>query len=186
MNYFNKNKVFFWMVVFILIINLSALITFLVYYSKTNRPEKELVAGQSCQQLCRKLTLTPEQSKSVEIIQKEFSEKLDPIVSAIKENRMLMLDELSKDKPDTTLIKNYLSAIGDLQKELQKAAVWQFMSMKKICNADQCRKLSNLYYDLYGCSGAGMMQGKGKQNRFRSGMQDRGCQTHGNSDSINK
>jgi hypothetical protein len=186
MNYFNKNRIIFWLVVFILIINLSALVTFLVYYSKVYKPVKEPLAGQSCQQLCRKLTLTPEQSKRVGIIQQEFSEKSEPIISAIKENRMLMLEELSKNKPDTALINSYASSIGDLHKELQKAAAWQFLSMKKICNADQCSKLSDIYYNLYGCRGAGMIQGKGNQHRFRGGMQSPGCQTRDAGDTINK
>ena len=173
MNYFNKSKIIFWLVVLIFIINLSALVTFLVYNSRSQTPAKISVAGNSIHQICNKLSLSAEQSRQVEIIQKEYNERSVPIIAAIRENRGLLLDELSKDNTDTLLINKYITTIGDFQEKLQQASAWHFLSLKKICNPDQCKKLSGLYYDLYGFKDQERASGQSRQHRFRGGRQNR-------------
>jgi Spy/CpxP family protein refolding chaperone len=169
MNYFDKNRILIWAVVFFLVINVSALATFFVYFSKNGKPIHEPAACQSCGQFCRMLDLTEEQSKTVEKIQAGFHVKSDPLIEQIKEVRRMMLLELSKDAPDTSLVNQYADSIGELHKQLQKTAASQFLSLKQVCNPEQCRKLSTMYYDLYGCKGEKMMEGKGKQHRFHGG-----------------
>jgi Spy/CpxP family protein refolding chaperone len=171
MNYFDKSKLLLWVVVFFLVINITALVTFFVYFSNAGRQVQVTSAGQTCGQVCRMLDLTEEQSKNVEAIQADFREKADPVIGEIRENRRLIVEELSKDVPDTSLVNRYANSIGELHKQLQKTAAGQFLSLKKVCNPEQCRKLSDMYYDLYGCKGQGekMMHGKGKQHRLRGG-----------------
>ena len=171
MNYFDKNKLLIWVVIFFLVINVSALVTFFVYFSGSGRPTAEGPAGQSCEQFCKMLDLTEEQSKEVEAIRAEFRGKADPLIAEIRENRSLMLEELSKDAPDTSVVNRYTNAIGALHAKLQRIVAGQFLSLKTVCNPEQCRKMTDIYYDLYGCSEkAGKeMQGKRKQHRFHGG-----------------
>ena len=171
MNYFDKHKILIWVVVFFLVINVSALVTFFVYFSGSGRQVMEPPAGQTCGQFCRKLELTAEQTKTVEVIQAEFREKSEPLISQIKETRRMMLQELSKETPDTSLVNRYADSIGELHKQLQKAAAGQFLALKTVCNPEQCRKLSDMYFELYGCNAkeGKMMQGQKKQHRFHGG-----------------
>ena len=60
----------------------------------------------------------------------------------------------------------------NMQRKMQKASVKQYRSLKEICNPAQCKRLSSLYFELYGFQdqGKGMGQGKGMIRRYRWGQ----------------
>ena len=43
-----------------------------------------------------------------------------------------------------------MAEIALLQKQMQNASVDQYLALKEICTPDQCKRLSALYYELYG------------------------------------
>ena len=84
----------------------------------------------------------------------------------------LLLEELAKARPEYNLLDNYAENISLLQKQMQKASIHQYLSLKAISNPDQCRRLSALYYELYGCQEncKRMGNGKGMMKQYRRGQ----------------
>jgi Spy/CpxP family protein refolding chaperone len=180
MNFFSKNKLIFWLLIFLVVINLTALITFLVFYSRNSNASNQQARANEGMAFRRELSLSPSQSKKVEIILAEYKNSTEPVTTNIRNYRTQLLEELAKDNPDTNVLNKCADEICSLQKQMQKASVKQYMALKEICNPAQCRRLSSLYFELYGCQGKGMGKGMGKgkgmmhQYRRGQGQQDRG------------
>ncbi|MCX6245648.1 MAG: periplasmic heavy metal sensor [Bacteroidetes bacterium] len=179
MNFFSKNKVLFWLLIFLIVINLSALITFLVYFSENTTDPEQRVQGNPGIAIRKELSLSPSQSENVEVILADYRNATAPITMNIRNYRSRLLEELAKDKPDTIMVDRYADEISLLQKQMQKASVKQYMALKEICNAHQCQRLSSLFFELYGCKGQGkgMGKGRGMMHQYRGG---RGQQGQGN------
>jgi hypothetical protein len=179
MNFFSKNKVVFWLMIFLVVINLSALVTFLVFFSK-NTTESKLQPRENPGMAIRKeLSLSVPQSEKVEAVLADYRNTTEPITTNIRNYRSRLLEELAKDNPDTTVLNKCGEEICLLQKQMQKASVKQYMALKEICNPAQCQRLSALYFELYGFQGKGqgMGRGKGMMHQYRGAQ---GQQGHGN------
>jgi hypothetical protein len=177
MNYFNKYRLVFWIMILMILINISAFTSFFVFY-KNDKASSDSDTGccsGTCRLLNEKLALSSEQNVKVSAINRQFREKTEPVVSEIKNTRVALLDELSLDKPDTAKLTTYTQKIGELQKILQKAAIEQFSQLKLICTPVQCRKLSTIYSEVYGCSKMGRGRGDGMQNNCPKGQENKAC-----------
>jgi len=177
MNYFNKNRLVFWIMILVILINISAFTTFYIFYKtdKAAAAADTVCCSGTCRVLNEKLGLNSEQAARVSAINRQFREKTEPIVGDIKETRVAMLDELSLEKPDTAKLTAYTEKIGELQKILQKAAIDQFRQLKQVCTAEQCRKLSSIYSEVYGCSKMGREGGGCIQNQAPQGQENKAC-----------
>ncbi|MEI6887972.1 MAG: periplasmic heavy metal sensor [Bacteroidota bacterium] len=164
------------MLVFLVVINLTIFITFLVIHSRKSDAVIQQVPEKPGMVLNKELALTPSQSDHVDIILADYRKVTNPVAEAIRSYRARILDELANDKPDTVKINHLTDSICNLQRQMQKASVMQYMALKKICNPDQCRRLSSLYFELYGFQdqGKGMGQGKGKRYQYRWGKKNNG------------
>jgi hypothetical protein len=102
-----------------------------------------------------------------------YQSSTSPTISTIREKKLALLDELSKETSDTQVIKKIAEELSVEQKKLQKANIDQFLELKKVCNTDQTKKLSQIYSELYGCQGQGKGKGKGQGmgHRHRWGQQ---------------
>jgi Spy/CpxP family protein refolding chaperone len=172
MNFFSKNKIVFWLLIFLVVINLSALATFLIFYSRPSAALVQPLSEKPGSALQKELTLTPDQSNAVEEILAEYRKITDPIAENIREYRVQILDELAGEKPDTGRINHFADSICFLQWQMQRANVGQYMSLKEICNPEQCKRLSSLYFELYGFQGQGKGRGRGKgmMHQYRRGQ----------------
>jgi len=171
MNFFSKNRFVFWLLIFLVVILFTALVTLIVYYSnqsKVNSQQKPENPGNAFR---RELSLTPAQSGKVEAILAGYRNSTEPIVTDIRNHRIQILDELTKEKPDLNILNKYMEEISELQEQMQNASINQYMALKEICTPDQCKRLSALYYELYGFQGQGhgKGQGKGLMRRYRGG-----------------
>jgi hypothetical protein len=171
MNFFNKNRLIFWLFLFLVVINISALVTFFLYYSGQKKHSAEKAGENSFRVFQKELSLTPIQSEKVCSINAQHRTRSEPIASALKEKRSELLEELSAENPDTLLLTKYAEEIGALQKELQLASIRQYLDLKVVCDSCQCRKLSSFYFQLYGNKGPGKGMGKQMQHRNRHGRQ---------------
>jgi Spy/CpxP family protein refolding chaperone len=172
MNFFSKNKFVFWLLIFLVVINLSALITFLVFFSQNSTASKQQSRENPGMAFRKELSLSPSQSEKVNIILAGYRNSTEPITKTIRDYRTQLLEELAKDEPDTTLLNKYAEEISLYQRKMQKASVDQYMALKEICTPVQCQRLSALYFELYGCQGTckGMGQGKGMMHQYRRGQ----------------
>jgi len=170
MNFFTKNKFVFWLLVFLVAINLSALVTFGVFYFRHPAGPADQACGKTCRAFSEELSLSPAQARQVDAILAAYRSTTEPLSGEITNCRVQLLGEIAKPRPDTNLVNGCVEKIALLQKQIQKASVGQYLELKKICTPDQCRRLSSLYFELYGCQGKGMCREKGSGK----GMMHRG------------
>jgi hypothetical protein len=175
MNFFNKNRLIFWLLLFLVVINISALLTFILFYSTQKKQKSENADLQSFKVFQNELSLTPDQSEKVCSINAKYRILSEPVSSALKEKRSELLEELSTKKPDTLLLKRYAEEIGNLQKELQIASIRQYLDLKVVCDSCQCQKLSLFYFQLYDSKGQGKGMGRQMQHRNRYGQKQQEC-----------
>jgi hypothetical protein len=169
MNATNKNRLIFFILLFLVLVNLSALVTFFTYRHHQN----DVVVCDAAQVECgnvfkSELDLTEEQTRKVDVINAEYQEASGPFVAQIRKIRSEILDELSADNPDTLFLKQKSGELCDLQLHLQKANFKQYLELKKVCDPSQAQRLSALYREMYGCvhmgkAGARMHRHRGWQ-----------------------
>jgi len=171
MNFFSKNRFIFWLLIFLVVINLSALTAFLVFFSRNTSDSRQQWQKTPGMKIRKELSLSPAQSERVNAILAGYKKTTEPIILKIKTYRAGILDELASDKPDTSYIKTSVDSICSFQRQMQKASVKQYLALKEICTPTQCQRLSALYFELYGfqdsCSGRG--RGKGMMHQHRRG-----------------
>jgi hypothetical protein len=175
MNFFTKNKFVFWLLIFLVVVNLSALATFLVLFSRNSSATPGENKENACNVFRKELGLSPAQTEKVDLILSGYRKSTEPVAESLREYRVLILEELAKTDSDTTLLKKYSDGISLLQSHLQTASVGQYLSLKEICTPEQCQRLSALYFELYGCQGKCKQPGKGMMHRHRNSQAPKDC-----------
>jgi Spy/CpxP family protein refolding chaperone len=177
MNFLDKNRLTFWILIFLVVINVTAFTTFLIVNRKVDNsalPAPDVKPGAILQS---ELSLSPDQNTKVSEINTAFKAGSEPIILSIKEKKAELLEELSKENTDTNQINSILNDLGIRQNQLQHANIKQFLELKKVCTPEQTKKLSQIYSELYGCDvgekgkGQGKGQGQGMKHRHRYGQQ---------------
>ncbi len=161
-----------WVVLLLLILNISALGTILYFTHFHGRPPAEeagpaVMPGEGM--LVRELGFNEVQKdslrKSREALFNETMEKRH----SMREKRRELITEIAKDNPDT----NLLSAISDsmvlLQSDLREATIHHVLRIKKICSAEQAKRLTGFYQDLFFSERPGLGPGAGRQFRMGQG-----------------
>jgi Spy/CpxP family protein refolding chaperone len=174
MNIFSNNRTIFWILMFLVLINITALATYFIYMRK---PTNEPLPGSGVKRgivLRQELSLTPEQSLEVNKINATYQASSEPIVEAIRQKKAELLDQLAKEKTDSAILTKLTEDIVIEQKKLQMANIKQFLDLKKVCTPEQTFKLAQIYAGLYGFEQSGKGQGKGMKYRHRFGQQKSG------------
>ncbi|MDX9905546.1 MAG: periplasmic heavy metal sensor [Bacteroidales bacterium] len=161
-----RNRVLFWLLIFLIIVNLAALATYFIL------PEKQQPAGCAGDPnspeciLHSRLNLTDEQNEHVERINSEYRVVSQPLSQEIKQLRGHILDELESGHTDTVLTNNLTGEIAALQLQLHRENILHYLALKEVCDPEQALLLSNLYREMYGCPMHQEM-GKPKHHRLR-------------------
>lgn len=147
----HKNRLLFWLLIFLIIVNLAALATyFLLPKEKPARYCGTDPSSPGCM-LDARLNLTDDQLVQVDKINEEFRLVSQPVADEIKNYRGRILDELEGEEPDTALVSRLSLEISGLQLRLHQANIRHYLELKKVCTPEQAMSLSNLYRELYGC-----------------------------------
>ncbi|MEI6577461.1 MAG: periplasmic heavy metal sensor [Bacteroidota bacterium] len=166
MNLFKKYRILPWILAFIGIVFVSAATSYFIYNSGLLNKEKTIQTAKPGNVLQSELSLTPAQTIKVEQINASYSESTASIVTSIRDKKTELLDELSSDQTDTNQLNKIADELCTEQKKLQKANINQFLELKKVCNTEQTKRLSQIYSELYGCQGKGPGQGMGHRHRW--------------------
>ena len=151
MNFFNKNRLIFWVLIILVVINISALISFFLFTKTSGQSACCPPEVQQCEAFRDELNLSGGQTLKVTEINKKYKEFAEPIVGEIKETRASILTELENEVPDTMRLNSLTNQLAMLQLKIQKENITQYRELKRVCTPDQAQKLSALYRDLYGC-----------------------------------
>lgn len=147
MNYFKNRNLFIWIIVILLVINVSAITTIIyhVYFFKST-PPSEFISGERPHKFMKKeLNLSPEQEKEFSQLKTEFRNNSKEILELLKENRIVIMEELSKTDPDTAKLNQIADEIGFLHTSLKKKSIKHFIDMKNMCDSGQFVRLGRMY-----------------------------------------
>ena len=168
MDYFIKKRFSFWLVLFLLIVNIAAFSTILFHiYSdqstslstNENTSPGKIITGE--------LGLNKDQKDLFQSINNSYYEKSQAILDQLTEKRSEMLAELGEEISDTTILQTIAKEIGELHTDLKLLTIQNFLELKKICTPGQQQQLSKMYNDMLECEGH--FKGYGKQYRHRYG-----------------
>jgi Spy/CpxP family protein refolding chaperone len=152
MNFFDKNRLIFWVLTVLVVVNISALVSFFIY-PKTQEPNRPCCSPeeQQCNAFRDELNLSENQTLQVGEINRNYKSAAEPISMAIKQVRADIITELEQARPDTVQIDSLVNRLSGLQTNIQKENIKQYQALKQVCTTEQAHKLSALFRDLYRC-----------------------------------
>lgn len=175
-----KQKTFIWIIILLLIMNVSAIVTMLYHKKQENKAaevsESTVAAmqqGPSMQYSGRwfrdELGLTGSQMREFSRFNPVFRQKVRNINIELLKEKQKMLDELAREKSDTTLLNELSDSVGALHSKLKRATYAYYLEFKKICTPEQQEKLNSIFNRMFeGETPAGPgrgMQGGGRYGR---------------------
>lgn len=176
-----KSKLLIWIIILLLIMNVSATITILSHKKQENKTEeisKSLAAntksGSSMQYSGRwfrdELRLSQEQMKEFAQFNPVFRQKVREINIGLAEKKQKMLNELTKEVNDTMLLDELSDSIGVLHAELKKVTYAYYLEFKRICTPEQQERLYTIFSNMFEGEIPAAGPGKGMQRGRRFGM----------------
>lgn len=171
----SKNRILFWILIFLIVLNVSAMISFWLYYARKNKPVAETGAEKPGWALQQELSLSPEQTEAVAGINVRYRNISVQLAEDIREKKTELMSELSAGQTDTAKAYSIVDELAVLRNQLQESNIRQFLELKKVCTPSQVEKLSAIYSEFYGCEnrgqGKGTGTGGGMRHRHRYGQQ---------------
>jgi Spy/CpxP family protein refolding chaperone len=150
MNYFEKTKLYLFLIIILVILNISTIVA-IVYHLRGEhhqmRPDREDNRDRG-RHLADKIGFDKAQTVQFDTLRADFGRKAKAIMSAIQEKKLEMLNEFTSENPDTTKLYKITREIGNLHAEMRHLSIDHFMSIKKICTPDQKAKLLDLFRNM--------------------------------------
>jgi hypothetical protein len=180
-----KPKILIWIIVLLLIMNVSAITTMLYHKSQEKKIEEisnvaAMQSGPSMQYSGRwfrdELGFNSDQMREFSRFNPVFRQKLRDINIELLQKRQQLLTELSAQKSDTILLNEISDSIGALHSKLKKATYAYYLEFKKICNPGQQEKLNSIFSSMFEGDTPAAGPGRAMQGRGRSGMRWRNNQ----------
>lgn len=139
-----NNKILVYTLVFLLAINLTALLTMAynrLFFQKNTSPEPEKTTNS----LQEELNLTPQQNKRLKAQRSAYRQEIQPTVLEIKEKEKLLLEEIQRQKPNLKQIIALVDEISQLRAEIQKEAVKRLLQEKSILTPVQYKHYFSMF-----------------------------------------
>jgi len=147
MDYFTKNKMLFWCVIILVIVNAVTLTAF--WFGRPGLRRGPIGRGADGQSLMNeRLGLSKEQAEQFEQIRNEHFMRTRPLQDDAFKIRMHLLDELFAPEPDDAKMQELLTELGDKQTQFDKYLFQHFKEMKAACNDDQIGELKMMLREL--------------------------------------
>ena len=147
MNYFTKNKMLFWCVAVLVILNVATLTSFWM-----KRPPERIrnqpgrVDGQKL--MAERLQLTDEQARQVERIRREHFQRSRPLQDEMHGIRLDLLDELFAADPDPAAMEQMLKDLENKQGQFEAGLYRHFEQLRDVCDPQQAQELRLMLIDL--------------------------------------
>jgi Spy/CpxP family protein refolding chaperone len=158
-----KKRIVMYGLVFIIIINISALI--MLAYSRLLREEPPIFAsGPQMSPAClqSELNLTPDQIQKMQKLRVSFSNDITGLSQEIQEKNAVLFQELKKAKPDMARIDSFIDEISRLQVQIQKKTILNLLKDKSVLNPDQ-RDCYFSIFETHVCGRSSKHSGKDSQ-----------------------
>ena len=163
-----KKKLIVFTIIFLFLINISALITIL--YKSGSIEEPAAVDEQSvASKLKQEFDLSETQAAEIGEIRSSFENELGNVGIEINEKQMELFNAIRSENPDTKSINELIDRISLLQAKLQKEAVKHIITEKGLLNPVQQERYFKRFFNRFGRGQAIGGRGRGRMGG-RGGM----------------
>ncbi|MBN1252475.1 MAG: hypothetical protein JXR51_16725 [Bacteroidales bacterium] len=156
MNTLQKKRTIIAIIIFLLLLNISAISTIVYhkiqYNDIRNNSEQYNSGNRNIRNphmrvkkfIKEELGLTDKQFESYCKLKDQNINNSQVIFEKINENKKLIIDEIKEKDPDTLLLDNFAKNIGELHAQIQLETIKHFLEVKKILNENQIEKFELL------------------------------------------
>ena len=148
MDYFTKNKMLFWCVIILVLINIVTLTFFWVTkppFGVLPGPERRPDGGKIMEE---QLQLSAEQAQQFEQIRNKHFIRTMPLQDDIHKIRLDLLDEIFSSEPNQTKIQSLYTDLENKQRQFNELLFEHFQELKNTCNKEQVEELKIMLRDL--------------------------------------
>ena len=154
--YFTQSRILIWLVMILLIINISAVIT--IFYSIKERnkliinkrflPDKAQIYHHKEKSFRNCMNLDEKQHEHFISAKDNFFLEAKKITGQMHDKRVEFINEMASENPDTIKIREIANEIGSLHAKLKYETFKHYINMKSVCNKDQEEKLMHLFRSM--------------------------------------
>jgi Spy/CpxP family protein refolding chaperone len=178
MSIFSNNKFLIAIIVILIATNISTILTVRYKSAHKVRSYQENRGGNIKLPTSRfgmffreQLNLNEEQHAQFREFRQQYHPHVHGLTNNMREKRMELLTELSKEHPDTLILNNISKEIGDMHTMLKIATNEYFLNMKSVCTPEQQTKLTEIFRTMLNKESRPEMRGnrvdKGRQRKQR-------------------
>ena len=164
-----RNKILIWLVVLLVILNVTTIATILYHNYKERQTENDSVIVNSEGKMINgrlirsELSFDNNQIDRFRKINHLFRPTAMAIVFKIDSLKAIMFQELQKQRVDTLKLNNLSDQIGNLHGKLKQETFRFYLQIKSICAPEQVSKLEKIFAPLFKNEGLNMPRGQGHQ-----------------------
>lgn len=141
-----KQLILRWLNIFLLIINISAFVSFLLMNKQNSSTRDQKFSSD--QFLQTELGLTPEQFRKVSELNIDVFRLYQVFLDKKCELNFELVDELASEKPAEAKMDSLSARIGQLDAALKKQTVRHFKNVKSVCTDEQKILLDQLLKEM--------------------------------------
>lgn len=149
------NKIWIWLVVLLVVLNLTTVGTILYHHWKEREDDRVTVLSEEGEvrltgrYFRQTLGFNDRQMEAFRLANREFQPQAARLIIRMDSIKIEMFKELNNAQPDSTKL-NYLSELlGRQHAELKKITNRFYLNMKSVCDSSQCAQLQQLFLPLY-------------------------------------
>jgi len=148
MDFFTKNKMLFWCVIVLVVLNAVTLISF--WMGKPAAPlAKHPGSGRDGQKIMKeRLQLSDEQARQFKQIRNEHFMRTHPLQGDMHKIKLDLLDEIFSPESDEVKIQELFAELEDVQSQFERNLFKHFQELKGACNAQQTEELKDMLIAL--------------------------------------
>lgn len=152
MNIFTKKQTMTWAIIILVFLNIMALTTIFVNYSrKPNflpQPLEDQQPGGLHHFLKQELNLSENQMERFKKLGDRHRERIRLIQESIQRLKREMMEEIFADSPDQEIIKNLSQEIGREEAQRNVYLFLHFKDLSSVCDLEQRKKFKVLMYEV--------------------------------------
>ena len=174
MSIFTRSKFLVFIILLLVATNISTIVT--VWHKTDNKSEQYHTVvddninkprTQRGRHFRDELNLSPEQFRQFRQFRQQYHPIVHYLTTQMKYKRVELLNELSKDQPDTLILNQLSRDIGLMHTEMKMATNDYFINMKSVCTPQQQEELTEVFRAMLNPKNNMDMPHQGRQNRFQ-------------------
>jgi hypothetical protein len=166
MNDIVKKRLIIYLLIFLVIINLTALLTFLYFKWSADKPHgfppgNRFAMHRCISEFCKnELNLSKDQMIKFQKIKSDYHSQANIYIDSLELLRKSMFEELALSQPDKQKLNKIANDIGRLTVTLKLKTIDHFLAIRSICTPEQQKKYFDFIMSKNSC-GPGPEHGPG-------------------------